>query len=124
MKRSPSGEFRYRWFSRHGHRANEELKSQGRYFLSHQDDLIEIQLPDWVEQIPTEVDENDLKGFALAASKEFVRFDHEQIQFVRKCFDEGQATGIKMKFEQIGNVQLYIYARWRFDNNTKAKQKK
>ena len=72
--------------------------------MSHQEDLIEIAFPDWVDQIPTEVEENDREGFALAASKEFVRFDQDQISFVRKCFDEGQVTGSKMKFEQIGNV--------------------
>ena len=100
-KRSPTGEFRYQWFSRHGQKANEALRSKGRYFMSHQEDLIEIQYPDELEQIPTEVNENDQKGFALAAAKEFVRFDPDQIQFVRRCFDEGQVTGSKMKFEQI-----------------------
>ena len=86
-----AGEFKFQWFSRYNMSENQAMRSRGRYFVSHQDDLIAIEAPpEGLDLIDTGVNEDWSQGFALISGKEIVRHSEEQIKFVRYHFDEGK----------------------------------
>ena len=100
-KRSPTGEFKVRWFSRHGLKESESLRDRGNYFISHQDDLVDIVTPIDIPLIQTNVSESDDRGFAIVQSRPRTTHDEDQIAFVKNLFDIGQKTNQKLKPEKI-----------------------
>ena len=100
-KRNAAGEFRFRWFSRHGLSQAEAIKARGRYFRSHQDDLPRFNIPPNLDLIELDIKQTFEKGFALVEDREVVRFSGEQIAFVQDQFNIGQQTGNKVRPEKI-----------------------
>ena len=98
-KRSPTGEFKYRWFKRNGMKENEAIKAKGRYFMSHLQDLIDIEVPASLQLIPTGIEDDMSNGFALHQSQSHAQFAPERVAFIKSLFDEGQRTGNKIQHE-------------------------